>query len=66
METKIKIPEVKDNQKFIQTETYAINHYIALCRTLGDNRTENEIVLEWIDENAARFRENFVLVTNHA
>jgi len=61
MENSKKIPMVSDHHKFINTEIYAMNFHVAFCRATGDNRSENEILLEWIDENAARFREGFIM-----
>ena len=56
-----KIPKVKDFNKFINTEIYAINWHSAVSRVLGDNRSENEIVMEWITENAEKFRNDFIM-----
>jgi hypothetical protein len=61
MENSKKISEVSDHEKFIQTEVYAMNLHVALSRTYGDNRSENEIVLEWIQDNAESFRSDFVM-----
>jgi len=64
METLKKIPMVKDPHKFINTEIFQMNLYIAVCRVAGDTRLDNDILLEWIKDNAAKFRKDFVMVHN--
>jgi hypothetical protein len=61
MENSKEIPMVSDHKKFIQTEVYAMNLHIALCRALGDVRPENDIAFEWIHDNAERFRHDFIM-----
>ena len=63
METSKQVPMVTDHLKFIQSEVYAINWHIAAVKFLGDPRPENEIALEWIQDNAERFRADFIMAS---
>ena len=63
METSKQVPMVTDYQEFIQSEIFAINWHIATCKVLGDSRSENEIAMEWIKANAARFRADFIMAS---
>lgn len=60
----MKVPMVKNHTKFINTEIFQMNLYIAACKATGDIRSENDILIEWVKDNAAKFRRNFVLAHN--
>jgi len=60
----MKEPMVKNYTKFINTEIFQMSLYIVACRASGDIRSENDIFLEWIKNNATKFRKDFVMVNN--
>jgi len=55
---------VKNHTNFINSEIFRMNLYLSLCRVAGDTRDENEIFIEWIQDNAESFRNDFVAVHN--
>lgn len=52
---------IQNNDQFIRSEIFAINWHIASRRLIGDERPENDIVIEWIVKNVSSFSNNFTM-----
>jgi hypothetical protein len=54
------VPMVQNNPEYLKIQANVISHYIENRHEYGDNRTDNEIVIEWIQYNAKKFREDWI------
>lgn len=54
---------VRDQALYLQTQMIQMKIYLNLKRNIGDSRNKNLIYLEWIENNAIQFREDFIEIS---
>ena len=54
---------VQNNPAYLKTQAIVIATYLAAQKAIGDNRSDNEIVIDWITSNSENFRATWII--NH-